>query len=111
MIEKKFKSAFIAHVPDSNSSRDRCTLKTPSYELTSVLVRDDEEALKVCTELVNKGEIKSFLLCPGFTHASIAKIMEIAGKGGSVSVARGDPPSTMAAQTMMSEAGWFRKPK
>ncbi len=109
MALKKFKTALIAHVPDSDPARDRCTLRTASYELTSVLVRDDDEALKVCRDLAEKEGIRSFILCPGFTHASIARIAEAVGKGGSISVARGDPPGTQAAQGMMGEAGWFRK--
>ena len=56
-----------------------------------------------------KEGIISFLLCPGFTHASIARVVEAVGEGSSASVARGNPPSNLAAQSRMSEAGQLKK--
>lgn len=109
MAEKKFRAAFIAHVPDADPARDRSTLMTSLYELTTVLVRNDDEAVKVCGELARKNGIQSFILCPGFTHTSIARIVEAVGKDSCVDVARGDPPSNQVAHRIMNEVGWFKK--
>jgi hypothetical protein len=54
MVEK-FKTAFIAHVPDADPAKHRCTVKTSLYELTSVLVKNDDEAIEVCKELRKAG--------------------------------------------------------
>lgn len=108
MVEKKFKAAFIAHVPDADSAKHRCKLATSLYELTSVLVRDDEDAVKVCKELARQEGVKSFLLCPGFTHTSIARIVDAVGKDTSVNIARGDGPSNQVALRIMNEVGWFK---
>lgn len=108
MAEKKFKAAFIAHVPDADSAKHRGVLETSLYELTSVLVRDDDDAVNVCRDLAQRGGVKSFLLCPGFTHKSIARIVDAVGKGISVDVARGDGPSNQVALSIMKEVGWFK---
>ena len=108
MAKKKFKAAFIAHVPDADSAKHRYILKTSLYELTSVLVRDDDDAVNVCKDLAQRKGIKSFLLCPGFTHTSIARIVDAVGKGISVNVARGDGPSNQVALSIMNEVGWFK---
>ncbi|MGA2574035.1 MAG: DUF6506 family protein [Candidatus Methanomethylicaceae archaeon] len=108
MAEKKFKAAFIAHVPDADSTKHRSILKTSLYELTSVLVKDDDDAVNVCRDLAQREGVKSFLLCPGFTHTSIARIVGAVGKGISVNVARGDGPSNQVTLSIMSEVGWFK---
>lgn len=108
MSTKKFKTAFIAHVPDANPQKDRCKIETSLYELTSILVKDDNQALKVCEELAQEG-IHSIILCPGFTHKAISRILEATGEKVGISVARGDDPSTRIALKAMEEAGWFKK--
>jgi hypothetical protein len=108
MAEKKFKAAFISHVPDADSSKHRSILKTSLYELTTVLVRDDDDAVNVCRDLAKKEGIRSFLLCPGFTHTSVARIVDAVGKGASINVARGDGPSNQVALSIMNEVGWFK---
>jgi len=108
-MTEKFRTAFIAHVPDADPVRHRCVIETSLYELTSVLVRDDDQAVEVCRELVEKNGIQSFILCPGFTHRAIARIVEAVGDGVSVNVARGDGPSNEIALKIMRESGWFTK--
>jgi len=108
MTTKKFRTAFIAHVPDANPKKDRCKIETSLYELTSILVKDDNQALEVCEELARDG-IHSIILCPGFTHKTIGKIIEATGEKVGISVARGDDPSTRIALKAMEEAGWFKK--
>jgi hypothetical protein len=109
MTEKRFKAAFIAHVPDADPAKHRSVVRTPSYELTSVFVRDDDQAVEVCKELAEKEGVHSFLLCPGFTHKAIARIVDVVGKGVSVNVARGDGPSNETALRIMKEVGWFSR--
>lgn len=108
MGEKKFRAAFVAHVPDADPSKHRCRLETSLYELTSVLVKDDDEAVEVCKELAKKEGVRSFVLCPGFTHAGIARLAEAVGRGVSICVARGDPPSSQVSTSIMNEVGWFK---
>jgi hypothetical protein len=108
VAENKFKAAFIAHVPDADSAKHRSILKTSLYELTTVLVRDDDDAINVCRDLAHRDGVKSFLLCPGFTHTSIARIVDAVGKGISINVARGDGPSNQVALGIMNEVGWFK---
>ncbi|BAW31515.1 MAG TPA: DUF6506 family protein [Methanothermobacter sp.] len=107
-MTKKFKTAFIAHVPDAKPQRDRCKIETGLYELTSILIKDDDQAIKVCEELAEEG-VHSIILCPGFTHKTIARIIDAIGENIGISVARGDDTSTKIALKAMEEAGWFKK--
>jgi hypothetical protein len=88
-----FKAAFVAHTPDADPAKHRCVVETPLYKLFVVLVRDQDQALEVCKNLVEEEGIHSVLLCPGFTHKDIAEVAEAVGKDVGVNVARGDPPS------------------
>ncbi len=106
----KFKAAFIVRVPDADPAKHRCSVKTSLYELTSVLVKNDDEAVEVCKELRKEG-VHAFILCPGFTHKAVARIVDAVGDDVSVNVARGDGPSHETAIKIMSEAGWFEKEK
>ncbi len=105
----RFKAAFIAHVPDADSMRHRCVIQTSLYELISVLVKDDDEAVKVCRELAHREGVKAFILCPGFTHKAVARIADVVGNEVSINVARGDGPSNEVALKIMHEVGWFKK--
>jgi len=108
-MAEKFKAAFIAHVPDANPAKHRCVIKTSIYELTSVLVKDDDdEAVEVCKELRKEG-VHAFILCPGFTHKAVARIVDAVGDGVSVNIARGDGPSNKAALKIMNKVGWFKR--
>jgi hypothetical protein len=102
-----FTALFIAHVPDADPTRDRSLLETDLYRLFSVLVRNTDQAVAVCQELVAKEGVQSVLLCPGNTHRDVAQIVAALGAGVSVSVARGDSPSMRVAAKAMEEAGWF----
>lgn len=107
MAEKRFRAALIAITPDADPSKHRSVNKTPHYELTSILVKNEDDAVKVCIELVQKDGIQSFLLCPGFTNKGVARVSEAVGDGISVNVARGDGPSNAIAHGIMSEVGFF----
>jgi len=106
---RRFKAAFIAHVPDADPAKHRCVIRTSLYELTSVLVKDDNEAVEVCRELARREGVHAFILCPGFTHKAVARIVDVVGEGVSVNVARGDGLSNEAALKIMREIGWFEK--
>jgi hypothetical protein len=102
-----FTAAFIAHVPDAVPERDTAILETDLYRLFSVLVRDTDQAVEVCRRLVAEEALDSVLLCPGNTHADVARITDALGGAVSVSVARGDSPSARVAREAMDRAGWF----
>ena len=102
-----FTALFIAHVPDADPIRDRALVETDLYRLFSVLVRDTDQAVAVCRELVAAEGVQSVLLCPGNTHQDVAQIVAALGDGVSVSVARGDSRSMRVAAEAMERAGWF----
>ena len=107
MAEERFRAALVAMTPDADPSKHRSVIKTPLYELTSILVKNEDEAVRICKELVQKDGVQSFLLCPGFTNKGVARVSEAVGDGISVNVARGDGPSNAIAHRIMSEVGFF----
>ena len=107
MAEERFRAALVAMTPDADPSKHRSVIKTPHYELTSILVKNEDEAVRICKELVQKDGVQSFLLCPGFTNKGVARVSEAVGDGISVNVARGDGPSNAIAHRIMSEVGFF----
>jgi hypothetical protein len=107
MAKNMFKAAFIAMVPDADPEKHCCVLRTSIYELTSVLVKDEDQAVSVSKDLAKEEGVRSFLLCPGFTNEGVAKVARAVGKGVAVNVARGDGPSNAIAHRLMEEAGFF----
>ncbi len=106
LLYMKFRSLFIAHVPDADPGVHHTKLGTDKYILYVNFVTDQKEALK-CAELHAKDKgIHSIILCPGFTHLDVAEI-SAAVKGVGVTVARGDGPSGRIAKKAMEEANWF----
>jgi hypothetical protein len=85
-----FKVVFIAHAPDADPEKHRTLIETGKYRLFTVVVKSQEEALKVCRELYKKEKIDSVLLCPGFTHKDVAEIFAALDNQVAVCVARGD---------------------
>ena len=102
----KFKSGFIALVPDSNPEEHRCSLETSCYEFKARLVRNQKEAIAVGKELAEEEGIHSLILCPGFTHEQVAEISWTVGDDVGVVVARGDGPGSKIARQAINEAGW-----
>jgi hypothetical protein len=103
-----FTTVFIAHVPDADPERDTTLLETDLCRLFSVLVRDTDQTVEVCRRLVAEEALDSVVLCPGNTHADVARITAALEGAVSVSVARGDNPSGRIAREAMQRAGWFR---
>ncbi len=104
-----FKVVFIAHAPDADSVKHRCVIETPRCRLFTVLVKNQEQAVQVCDDLVKDEGIHSILLCPGFTHKDIAQISQVVGENVGVFVARGDGPSSRATMEVMRREGWFSR--
>ena len=104
-----FKVLFLAHAPDADAKKHRCTINTGKYKLFVVVVKNQKEAVVVCRKLVKDEGIHAILLCPGFTHRDVAEIAEIAGENVGVFVARGDGPSHRASMKVMEKEGWFSK--
>jgi hypothetical protein len=102
-----FNTLFLAHAPDADQKIHRIRIETGKYQLLTVIVKNQSEALEVCDELVKKEAIDSILLCPGFTHQDIAEIVNATHNQVGVVVARGDGPSAKIVQEAFKRAGYF----
>jgi hypothetical protein len=100
-----FKTALIAHAPDADPEKHKCTIETEKYSMSVNIVRDQGQALEVARRLAGEGT-HSIMLCPGFSHADVAELAEVVGDRVGVFVARGDTPSNrVAAEVIMREWG------
>jgi hypothetical protein len=89
-----FKVVFLAHAPDADPEQHRSVIDTSTYQLYSVVVHNQTQAVNECRKLVEEEGIHSIVLCPGFTHRNIAEIVEAVRNNAGVFVARGDGPSS-----------------
>ena len=96
-----FKTLFMAHAPDADHLKHRSLIDTGKYRLFIVIVKSQDEAVKVSKEFYEKEKIEAILLCPGFTHQNVAEISQILKGKVSVSVARGDGPSNRIVQPIL----------
>jgi len=101
-----FRVLFLAHAPDADKDKHRAIIDTGMYRLVTAVVKDQQEAVEVCGEIVESESIDSILLCPGFTHGDVAEIARAAGPAVGVSVARGDGPSGKASLAARKRAGY-----
>jgi hypothetical protein len=69
-------------------------------------VRTQNEAIQVSKEFVREEHIDSILLCPGFTHTSVAEIVEAVHGDVAVAVARGDGPSGRISLAARNREGY-----
>ena len=104
-----FNVLFLAHAPDADKQIHHNQIKTGMYQLFTVVVKNQAEAVEVCQEYVKNKNIDSVLLCPGFTHRDVAEIMAIAGSNVGVSVARGDGPSGKVSLAARKREGYLGK--
>ncbi len=102
-----FRTAFVAHAPGADPEKHRCSIETPKLVMFVVVVKDQEQAVQECRNLVKNEGIHSILLCPGFTHRDIAEIADAVGENVSICVARGDGPGTRVVREVMAREGWF----
>ena len=104
-----FKVLFLAHAPDADKELHRNAIDTGMYQLFTVVVKNQMEAVEICNEFVEKENIDSVLLCPGFTHSNVAEIVRNAGDNVAVSVARGDGPSGKVSLEARKREGYIGK--
>jgi len=85
----QLKAAFMVMLPESDPKKHIATVSTPVAELTTVCVKDIEEAVKVSKELVKKG-VKVIELCSAFGNSEVARISEAVGRDVVVGTVRFD---------------------
>jgi len=102
------KIGFVIMSPDGDPSKHRATIKTPRLEITTVVVelRNFDQAVNVCKDLVKNEGVQGLILCPGFPHQAVAKVSNAVGEGVAIDVARGDVPSGMVTGKLMAKEGW-----
>lgn len=105
-----FKVLFLAHAPDADQEIHRNQIDTGMYQLSTVVVKNQVEALQVCSDFYDKQNIDSVLLCPGFTHTDVSEIMQVTGEDVAVAVARGDGPSGKISLAARKREGYLGKP-
>ncbi|HEC82962.1 MAG TPA: hypothetical protein ENI46_00580 [Firmicutes bacterium] len=104
-----FKVLLLAHAPDADPSVHRATIRTEKLDFTSIIVKNQAQAVEVVKEMAAGGNLDSILLCPGFGHEDVAQVAKAAGPSVGVSVARGDGRSMTLAHEAMKRAGWFSR--
>ncbi len=104
-----FRTLFIAHAPNADKERHRSVIDTGMYQLFSVVVKNQEQAVEVSADFVKRKQIDSILLCPGFRHSDVAEIAKTIGSNVAVAVARGDGPSSKVSQEARKREGYFTK--
>jgi len=103
-----FKALFLSHAPDADFEKHHSLIDTGKYRLFTVVVRTQDEAIKVCKSIYEKEKIDAVLLCPGFTHNNVAEIWQALEGKVSVNVARGDGPSSKISQAILQKE-YFNK--
>jgi hypothetical protein len=104
-----FRVLFLAHAPDADKKKHRSAIDTGMYQLFTVVVRNQAEAIEICRDFVEKKNIDSVLLCPGFTHSDVAEVVVAVGGNAAVSVARGDGPSGRVSLAARKREGYLGK--
>jgi len=103
-----FKALFIAHAPDADYKKHSSIIDTGKYRLLTYVVKSQEEAIIVSRSIYEKETIDAILLCPGFTHSNVSEIFQALEGKVSVSVARGDGPSSKISQAVIQKE-WFSR--
>jgi hypothetical protein len=103
-----FKALFIAHAPDADYKKHNSVIDTGMYKLLSYVVKSQDEAISVAKIIYEKEKIEAILLCPGFTHSNVSEIFQVLEGKVSVSVARGDGPSSKISQAVIQRE-WYSK--
>jgi hypothetical protein len=96
-----FKALFLAHAPDADYEKHNHVIDTGKYRLFTVVVKNQEEAIKVSENLYKNEKIDAVMLCPGFTHSEVSEIFTALEGKVSVNVARGDGPSNKMTQPVI----------
>lgn len=85
----KLKAAFIFVAPDADSKIHRSIIDTPVVELTSVGVKDYQQAEELVSELISSG-ISAIELCGGFGSEGVARVSKAVKGRAAVGVVRFD---------------------
>ena len=96
-----FKALFLAHAPDADCEKHKRIIDTGKYRLLTVVVKNQDEAIKVSKSIYEKEKIDAIMLCPGFTHSNVAEIFQALDGKVSVNVSRGDGPSDKISQAVL----------
>ncbi len=104
-----FRVLFLTHAPDADKKIHRSAIDTGMYQLYTVVVKNQEEAVKVSADFVKSKQIDTILLCPGFRHSDVAEIAQTVGKNVAIAVARGDGPSSRVSQEARKREGYSAK--
>jgi len=104
-----FKVLFLAHAPDADKEIHQNLIDTGMYQLFTVVVKNQAEAVNVFKDFVTKENIDTVLLCPGFTNRDVAEITAAAGGNVGVCVARGDGPSGKISLAARKREGYLGK--
>jgi len=96
-----FKALFLAHTPDADCEKHKSIIDTGKYRLLTVVVKNQDEAIKVSKSIYEKEKIDAIMLCPGFTHSNVAEIFQALDGKVSVNVSRGDGPSDKISQAVL----------
>ena len=83
-------------------------MESGKYRLLTVVVKTQDEAIKVSKSIYEKERIDAIILCPGFTHSDVAEIYQALEGKVSVNVARGDGPSDRISQAVIQKE-YFNK--
>jgi hypothetical protein len=104
-----FKAASIIMAKGADPAKHRATVKGDDFECSMVIspLFDFNQAARVAKELVEKQEVQSIILCPGFTHEAVALIRKAVGEAVAINTARGDVPSTMMTAQILTKEGWL----
>jgi hypothetical protein len=97
MIQKA-KAAFIAAVPDGDLTKQRSVLTTDSLEVTTVFVKDREQAAEVANQLADQG-YKFIELWSSFGYSAAGKIAEAMKGKAMVGVVRCDLTATLGGKS------------
>jgi hypothetical protein len=98
-----FKALFIAHAPDADYKKHNSIIETGKYKLLTYVVKSQEEAITVAKKAYKDDKIDAILLCPGFTHNDVSELFNALEGKVSVSVARGDGPSSRISQAVIQK--------
>ncbi|MEA4837806.1 MAG: DUF6506 family protein [Rhodospirillaceae bacterium] len=82
-------AAFIFIAPDADPRTHRSVVDTPAVRLTTLAVKDYDEAVEETRKLVENG-VAAIELCGGFGHEGVARIAEAVGDRAAVGVVRFD---------------------
>ena len=96
-----FKALFLAHAPDADCEKHKSIIDTGKYRLLTVVVKTQDEAIKVSKSIYKKEKIDAIMLCPGFTHSDVSEIFQALEGKVSVNVSRGDGPSDKVSQAVL----------